>query len=173
MTMKRIKKYILGLLASASIFSFSGCNGWLDIVPDDGVATLEMAFYLRSSAIKYLATCYSYMTNDGAPGSDPAMLGGDEMWDLVGRAVTNTSGRVPAYMFGIARGQMSSTNVIGADWATMYRGIRCCDILVENVDDVPDMTSAEKMQWKAVPQGLLSLQPHPQIRTCSYRKAES
>ena len=31
----------------------------------------------------------------------------------------------------------------------MYRGIRCCDILVENVDDVPDMTSAEKMQWKA------------------------
>ena len=149
MTMKRIKKYILGLLASASIFSFSGCNGWLDIVPDDGVATLEMAFYLRSSAIKYLATCYSYMTNDGAPGSDPAMLGGDEMWDLVGRAVTNTSGRVPNYMFGIARGQMSSTNVIGADWATMYRGIRCCDILVENVDDVPDMTNAEKMQWKA------------------------
>ena len=147
--MKRIYKYIIGAVASASLLAVPSCDGYLDIVPDDGVETLEKVFYLRSSAIKYLATCYSFMTGDGAPVSDPAMLGGDEMWDLVGRAVTNTSGRVSAYMFNIARGNMSPTNVIGALWATMYRGIRCCDILVENVDAVPDMTNQEKLQWKA------------------------
>lgn len=148
--MKKIfEKILVCLLGLASFFGVSSCNKFLDVVPDDGLATIETAFNLRSTAIRYLATCYAYMPNDGIPGGDPAMLGGDEMWDLMGRIVTNTSARVPQSYFNIARGYMSAINVFANDWVSMYQGIRCCDILCENVDKVADMTPEEKKQWKA------------------------
>ena len=43
----------------------------------------------------------------------------------------------------------SAETVYSNDWASMYQGIRCCDILCENIDRVPDMTEEEKKQWKA------------------------
>lgn len=147
--MNKFKKSII-VLALPFVLSLGlSCNKFLDIVPNDGIATLETAFNLRSNAIKYLATCYSYMPNDGTPGGDPAVLGGDEIWDLVGRIVTNTSSRVPSTLFNIARGYQSATLCYGSDWASMYQGIRCCDILVDNVDLVPDMTNSEKLRWKS------------------------
>ena len=147
MTMRKFfRNSIICLAGAATLFS---CNKYLDVVPDDGLATIETAFNLRSTAIRYLATCYSYMPNDGIPGGDPAFLGGDEMWDLIGRVVSNTSARVPQTYFNIARGLMTANSVYANDWATIYQGIRCCDILVENIDAVPDMDDWEKEQWKA------------------------
>ena len=137
------------LAVSGSLLGLGSCNSFLDVVPDDGLATIETSFNLRSSAVRYLATCYAYMPNDGIPGGDPAMLGGDELWDLVGRVVTNTTARVPQTYFNIARGFMSANAVYANDWVEMYQGIRCCDILVDNVDAVPDMDDWEKAQWKA------------------------
>lgn len=51
--MKKIFKNIsLGLGSLAAVFGLSqGCNKFLDVVPDDGLATIEMSFNLRSSAI--------------------------------------------------------------------------------------------------------------------------
>ena len=136
--------------ATLCLLTLAGsCNKFLDVVPNDGIATLDMAFNLRSTAERYLGTCYSYMPIEGNVIHDPAMLTGDELWDLVGRIVSNTSARVPNTYFQIARGYQSASNVYANDWADMYRGIRCCDILVENVDRVPDMTRTEKQQWKA------------------------
>lgn len=134
---------------SISLFGVASCNNFLNVVPDDGIATLDMAFNLRSSAIRYLATCYSYMPIEGNVISDPAMMTGDELWDLVGRVVSNTSARVPNNYFNIARGFQTASTVYANDWAQMYQAIRCCDILVENVDNVPDMSELEKEQWKA------------------------
>jgi hypothetical protein len=136
-------------LAAVVLSTTVSCNKYLDVVPDDGVARIDMAFNLRSSAIRYLGTCYSYMPVDGNVIHDSAMLTGDELWDLVGRIVSNTNARVPNGYFQIARGFQSASNVRANDWADMYKGIRCCDILVENIDRVPDMTLQEKMQWKA------------------------
>jgi hypothetical protein len=52
-----LKMPVLLLILTCS----SGCNNYLDIVPDDGLATLENAFTMRTEAEKYLYTCYSYM----------------------------------------------------------------------------------------------------------------
>lgn len=145
--MKKI--YTAIMIGLTALLSGISCNKFLDVVPNDGLATIDMAFNLRSTAIRYLATCYAYMPNDGVPASDYGMLTGDEMWDLVGRIVSNTSARVSNNLFQIARGFQSASNVYGNDWASMYEGIRCCDILVENIDRVPDMTEQEKKQWKA------------------------
>lgn len=145
-----MRKIIISILATALLAGgMVSCNKFLDVVPDDGLASIEKAFNLRSAAIRYLATCYSFIPADGIPGGDPAMLGGDELWDLVGRVVSNTSARVPNTYFNIARGFMSANSVYANDWPSMYEGIRCCDILLENVDRVPDMEDWEKAQWKA------------------------
>lgn len=148
MGMNKINKYII-ISAALAVFALSGCNKFLDVVPDDGLPSVEVVFNLRSSAIRYLGTCYSYMPQDGTPGSDCAMFSGDELWDLYGRIVTNVSGRVPFTMSNIARGEQSASTVLGNDWAMMYEGIRCCDILMDNVYRVPDMEEEEKKQWIA------------------------
>lgn len=140
---------VLVLTGIVTLTGMSSCSEYLDVVPNDGLATIETAFNLRSTAKRYLGTCYSFMTEEGTSGYDPALLGGDELWDLVGRSVTNTTGRVPSSMFQIARGLQSASTVYANDWASMYQGIRCCDILIDNLDVVPDMEEWEKLQWKA------------------------
>ena len=142
-------KILLILSSSALLMGSVACDNYLDVVPNDGIPTVDMAFNLRSTAIRYLATCYAYMPLDGAPAGDCAFLTGDELWDLVGRVVSNTAARVPNTYFQIARGYQSASNVYANDWASMYQGIRCCDILYANIDRVPDMTLSEKTQWKA------------------------
>ena len=144
--------YRLAMVLAATILllGLSGCDKYLNVVPDDGIPTIDMSFNLRSTAIRYLSTCYSYMPLDGAPAGDSAFLTGDELWDLVGRVVSNTSTRVPNTYFQLARGiAQSSKSVIANDWPSMYQGIRCCDILIDNIERVPDMTRTEKQQWKA------------------------
>ena len=119
---KNIHKSIASSLAAAALLLGSaGCNDFLNVVPDDGLPSIETAFNLRSSAIRYLATCYSYMTLEGSMGNDPAMLGSDEYWDLYGRTTTNTTGRVPFTMSYIARGNMTANSVFANDWAEMYK----------------------------------------------------
>lgn len=146
---KHIKESLVCAAAAALTLCPSGCNSFLDVVPDDGLPSIETAFNLRSSAIRYLATCYSYMTLDGGMSYDPALLGSDEFWDLYGRTTTDTYGRVSSVMTNIARGYMTANSVFANDWASMYEGIRCCDILEENISRVPDMEEEEKAQWVA------------------------
>ena len=145
---KLFKNITISLLVVASLPMVNGCNSFLDVVPDDGLASIETAFNLRSTAIRYLATCYSYMTKDGQAGYDSGMLTGDDLWDLDSRVTSYMYDKNKA-SFPIAKGLQSAAICYNSDWKSMYEGIRCCDILVENIDEVPDMTEDEKAQWKA------------------------
>ena len=145
---KLFKNITISLLVVASLPMVNGCNSFLDVVPDDGLASIETAFNLRSTAIRYLATCYSYMTKDGQAGYDSGMLTGDDLWDLDSRVTSYMYDKNKA-SFPIAKGLQSAAICYNSDWKSMYEGIRCCDILVENIDRVPDMTEDEKAQWKA------------------------
>ena len=64
-----MKRHIRNTVAVAVLFctcfGVIDCNKYLDVVPDDGLPSIETAFNLRNSAIRYLATCYSYMTSEG------------------------------------------------------------------------------------------------------------
>lgn len=133
------------IVAGMALVSLTSCNDYLDVVPE-GNPTLEDAFNLRSVAIRYRGTCYSYMPKDGFGGSDPALLGSDEVVDLYPRTTYN---RVGTSMTMIARGYQNASNVYGNDWNSYYTAIRDCDNLIDNVDRVPDMTQEEKDQWKA------------------------
>lgn len=143
--------HLIKILASAflGLTAFTSCNDYLDVVPDDGNPTIDNAFHLRSTAIRFLGTCYSFIPTTGNSANDPGLLGGDEFCDLWGRVVTNTAARVPSTMTNMARGYMTSSKIYSNDWNDMYIGIRDCDILMENIKDVPDMEETEKTQWIA------------------------
>ena len=135
--MKKLK-YIAGLgILWMTLYAMTSCK-YLNVVPDD-VPTLDNAFALRAQAKEFLFTCYSFMPKSGNLGQDPAMEGGDEIW----RVIANGS-----QMFNIARGFQ---NVVGPYgdfyWTNMYRGIRDCNIFLDNIEGVPDMEETEKRQW--------------------------
>ncbi len=129
-----------GLLLGWFLIRLSSCSDFLGLIPDN-VATLNHAFAMRSEAEKYLFTCYSYMPKDGNPGQDPAMEGGDEIWRL--------SNQGSSY-FSMARGYQNVTNPYGDNlWINLYRGLRDCNIFLENINNVPDMLESERYQWIA------------------------
>lgn len=140
--MKKI--YNLFLIIATFIFSF-GCNEFLEVTPDN-IATIDYAFRLRSTAERFLFTCYSYMPNQGSLNENPALLGGDELWLVA----TNTNNA-----WQIARGNQRIVNPYVNGWQgglgskDIYQGIRECNVFLENIHLVPDMSDFEKARWIA------------------------
>jgi hypothetical protein len=139
--MKTLKKYFI-ILAICLTCNVS-CD-YLDIVPDN-VATIDYAFRNRAACEKYLFTCYSYLPRHGDLAYDPAMTGCDETWKI----------RMNFYVGqDIAQGNQSSVNPIlnywngeGSATSCLWRGIRDCNIFLENVDKVHDLPDYEKNRW--------------------------
>lgn len=127
----------------------SACD-YLDIVPDN-VATIDYAFRNRTEAEKYLYTCYSYRPQIGDVNNDPAMSGGDEIWQYypvnassnsytgtqIGRGFQNTNDPWLNFWDGAQGGK------------ALWRGIRDCNIFLDNIDKVLDIQEYEKTRWIA------------------------
>jgi hypothetical protein len=73
--MKKSLKYIIFIISACCIIS---CN-YLDVVPDN-IPTIDHAFRNRTEAQKYLYGLFSFLPEVGNISSDPALLGGDEIW---------------------------------------------------------------------------------------------
>lgn len=134
-----------------SIFSLlAGCKKFLDVVPDN-VATIDNAFTQRSSAEKYLFTCFSYMPRhgdlNGSTIQNPGFVCADEMWFFY------PSRDIATDLWNVARGQQNSTDPLGDFWtgdnagSRLYQGLRDCNIFLENIHKVPDMDQQEKERW--------------------------
>ncbi|WP_132129999.1 RagB/SusD family nutrient uptake outer membrane protein [Anseongella ginsenosidimutans] len=142
-----MKQRIKGIIIVFCMCACTSCN-YLDVVPDN-VATLDNAFNMRSSAERYLFTCYSWLPSEGEyMGGNPALTAGDEMWFLTNRPDEQ-------YAWRIATGNQNVANPLVNFWSgtnggkNMYRGIRECNIFLENIESVPDMSASEKAVWTA------------------------
>ena len=129
------------------LLSASSCNDYLDIVPDDGIPTVDMSFNMRATAIKWLYSCYSYMTADGNFVWDPSLTGGDEIWTNAWTDPVNYTWQTT--MFNISLGLQNSLSPWSYDWNQWYQGIRYCNTLIERINEVPDMRRQEAEQWIA------------------------
>ena len=131
------------ILLLAVLVIFGSCKEYLDVVPDN-VATIDNAFANRTQAEKFLFTCFSFMPLDGDIAQDPAMLGGDEIWD----AMPSQGGSGRLYL---AMGAQSSVSpYFNGFWSgskSLFRGLRNCNIFLENIEKVPDIEVTEKRQW--------------------------
>jgi hypothetical protein len=146
MAMKiKIKNRTISVVMAFTAILFGGCDKFLDVTPDN-VATIDYAFRLRTAAESFLFTCYSYMPSHAATGGNPALFGADECW------LVPTSGN---QSFAIARGYQRVVNPYMNAWQgtagckDLYQGIRDCNVFLENIDLVPDMTQSEKNRWSA------------------------
>lgn len=139
--MKKIIKISLVIL---TLQGFGGCN-YLNVVPDN-VATIENAFSLRSTARKFLYTCYSYLPQHGLLTSQSPSFAGIEMWPLA-YTESNSSQFV--------KGLQNSSEPLLNYWEgrsggkDMFQAIRDCNIFLENIQNVPDMQQGERDEWAA------------------------
>lgn len=139
-----MKRYIKILFLVFLMGNFGACKKYLDIVPDN-VATIDNAFTLRSTAKKYLYTCYSYLPFPGSIDNSPSFLRG-ELWALAYYKTNSTNFQRDAQnvvepYFNFWEGRAG-----GRD---LYEGIRDCNIFLENIDKVPDIQGEERAQWIA------------------------
>lgn len=137
--MKKIRLILLII----SINLLPGCD--LDIVPDN-IATLDHAFNMRATAERFLFTCYSYLPSHGNFEGNIANAAGDEIWLPALRESSAWS---------IARGYQRVNNPYMNYWQgnnggkDLYEAIRQCNIFLDNIQRVPDMTQEEKNRWVA------------------------
>jgi hypothetical protein len=123
----------------AVLLTLNSCKKYLDVVPDN-VATIDNAFTMRTQAEKFLFTCFSYMPKDANLSSNPA-LGGDEIWRL-----PNDNSET----FNISRGLQNVVSPQGNGyWNGLYQGLRDCNIFLENIGKVPDLSDGERARWIA------------------------
>ena len=143
----------VGLLVC--LFTFS-CD-YLDIVPDNTL-TVDHAFKSRYEAEGYLYGIYGYLPPITDVTQNPALWGGDEIWlyredNLV----------VDTRLWNIARGFQGTTAPIADYWASyadqrryslnggrpLFTGISDCNIFLENIEKVIDLSEHERTRWVA------------------------
>ena len=127
------------------------CNKFLDVVPDN-VPTLDHAFLDRTSAEKYLATCYTYLPDLGSPTGDPAILGSDEWWAIEDPYY----GAGNYYGLRLKKSEQNTNEPLLNFWdglyngRAMYRAIRDCNVFLENIGKVGgDLSEDEARRWTA------------------------
>lgn len=148
--MKRIvSKFFLSVIALAAV-TVTGCN-YLNIVPDNTIE-LESMFETKENAYGALASCYDYMPNWGWL-NNSMTLAGDEFIVRLDGGESGNRDRMPGEK--LMKGWNSAQDPFLCYWngnknaASLYQGIRYCNIFLENIHAVKDMTQEEKNDWTA------------------------
>lgn len=139
---KRFKLlFMVGLLLGSS-----SCQQYLDIVPDN-IATIDYAFRMRSTAEKYLFTCYSFMPRGADYYANPGLFGADELWLSANKSWWAN--------WQIALGTQNINNPVLDYWngynnaTALWQAISQCNIFLDNLDKVPDIEFMEREQWRS------------------------
>ena len=129
------------------------CN-YLDIVPDEK-ATEADAFKSPKAALHYLYSCYSYIPDLRAGNNSLDLFTGDEFvtpWEQEA--------------FGqFVRGNYTPSNPIINYWHNLYKGIRQCYLLKENVSSVPGLSQELKDEYMAEADFLVAYYHYILVRT--------
>ena len=135
--------YILIILSTLS------CNDYLDIVPDK-TQELSLLFERKNAAYTALVTCYSHI-----PENDHLY----ETFVMATDELTTPFAKEPAGT-DLMKGEQQADNPILSFWSgynqydsnsqnSLFEGIRSCNTLIDNVDNVLDMSLTEKLAWKS------------------------
>ncbi|MFR5659720.1 MAG: RagB/SusD family nutrient uptake outer membrane protein, partial [Butyricimonas faecihominis] len=143
-----MKNLWYNLLFVCSVF-LTGCTGFLDVVPEDDIETIESDFEKRENAEVWLKSCYVFLTINVAESmGNPAYLGADEYCGSEYVRTKQTSS-VPALFIGDGL-QMTQSPYCNAWHKNQYfAAIRYCNIFLDNIDGVYNMEKNEKELWKA------------------------
>ncbi|SKB54492.1 Starch-binding associating with outer membrane [Parapedobacter luteus] len=138
-----------GILLAVSL---NACKDYLDIIPDN-VPTIDYAFHLRSSAERYLFTCYSYLPNNGRVDLNAGFNAADEVWYF--QQMGGAGSDFNASVFNVARGMQNIQDPLVNYWnganqgKPYFQAIRDCNTFLENIDQVVNLEEYEKERWIA------------------------
>ena len=141
--MKKISLYIVSALLFLG--GTSSCD-YLDIVPDN-TQEIETLFETKDRALAALGKCYEYMPNY-EKFHESMILAGDEMLGRLDASYAESWD----YDRGekLMRGWQNASDPLLSFWnggrgaKNLYQGIRYCNIYLENINSVPNMTDEEK-----------------------------
>lgn len=134
--MKKLK-YILLVTLLISITN-SGCKKFLDVVPDER-PTEKDAFRDVFAAENFLYSCYSPLPNPRVGQTAIDLMTTDE---VVTAFEHETFAQFP-------KGTFTASNPVISYWANLYKGIRQCYILINNVDQTPNLSDEKKALYKS------------------------
>lgn len=157
--MKISNKYIRkaqGILAAfVLVGSASGCDSFLDVMPDN-VANMDHVFANKSEAENYLATLYSFPMSVTAR-QNFMFLGADDIWTFP--SSPNVDNYSSNYAWRLARGEQNVNTPYVNCWdggyggVNYFRAIRECNTFLEEIapekgrlNDLDDYT---RTRWMA------------------------
>ncbi len=148
-----MKKYIIYAFVASTALFHTGCQDFLDVVPDK-TQEIGLLFDRRETAFRALATCYNFIPEyDSAYGM---LTAGDEFaqparQSLMPGQYINCGWDTPT---SVTMGYWQNPG----DWTgrahSLWSGIRCCNTLIDNIMKVRDMDITEQRVWMAEAQFL-------------------
>ncbi|HTD93420.1 MAG TPA: RagB/SusD family nutrient uptake outer membrane protein [Chitinophagaceae bacterium] len=145
--MKITHKYIL---LAVLLVSGMSCKKYLDVVPDN-VGTLEYAFRNRNEAENYLFSCYAYLQRLSDVSQNAGFTTSSEIIypnDLTSDQINKTG-------FNLITGTQNAASPGLNTWDgengsySLFRSIRICNTMLENIDNPIDLSASEKKRWIA------------------------
>jgi hypothetical protein len=140
----------ISLLLIIAAMCFTSCNKYLDIVPDQ-ITKVEDLFATKADALDALAKIYWYLPVLDNVHETPFLLGDEYVCSR--SDIDNDGNRMIAQR--IMRDLQSSNAPLMGIWEGTgggkhyYVGMRHCDLVLEHVDLVFDMSETEKKEMKA------------------------
>ncbi|MDR0700789.1 MAG: RagB/SusD family nutrient uptake outer membrane protein [Tannerella sp.] len=144
-------KNIIYIFVTFSILTVS-CADYLDVVPDN-ITTVDHAFKSRYQTERFLYGLFGSLPEFANPGSNPAMMGGDEIWYSVdGDGLSRTLWYIP-------QGGQGTNAPLANYWASrqtsyslnggkpLFTVLRDCNIFLENVHLPFDLMEDERIRW--------------------------
>lgn len=145
--MKKIYRY--ACIAALALLT-SGCNDYLDVVPDN-TQEITALFNRKEEAYKALATCYHYIpefdnTYSFLGMSDEMIMGIDRLTDgknaVLGKV--DADNPIMSYWYGDWGGSWSEHAPCEV---SLFIPLRICNTFLNNISRVPDMTQSEITRW--------------------------
>ncbi len=139
-------------------FILTGCNKFLDILPDDK-PILEDAFKDKFNTEKYLFTCYGSLPNFVSPTSTLGISGGGDIIYNEMNTGSGLSAGPPGVMMAFLKGN-NVTNPYANFWdglngasENIWQGIRHCNVFLEHIEvengGPRDLEEYLRKQWIA------------------------
>lgn len=132
----------------------TSCDSWLDIVPQEDIATIDTDFEIRSEAEKWHLGCHAFLQFPmGDLRFNEAFTGADEL--VAGAYLRNKNSFTG---FNISSDKQNTLNPYCDYWVNKegslgrddyYTAINHCNIFISKIDQVYNMEDSEKKEWKA------------------------
>lgn len=133
---------------------FTSCDSWLDVVPEEDIATIDSEFETYDQAYVWLKSAYAYMQDLYEEYTNVACTGSDEL--VADNYMRNTLYSHPEGL-DIIGGMQNVFDPYNDTWFNklssyrkdFYTQITLCNHFITRVDNIYNLSDKDKAEWKA------------------------